>query len=114
MYFNFTNIDCFFSFLFLLFLNTNFINLFFNLCLEFTQEATYTMSQFGKFKLVDSKTGFEFHQTSRNGSNERTWECSKRRRQRCKGKAKTCKIGSKEMAYFYDTHNHEPIQNGKK
>lgn len=108
MYFNFKNSNCFSFFI----SNINFINnLFFNFGLEFTQEATYTMTIFGKFKLIDSKTGFEYHQTSRGGAKERTWECSKRRRMRCKGKARTCKIGSKEMAYFYDKHNHDPMQN---
>lgn len=31
-------------------------------------------------------------------------ECTQRRRIRCKAAAKTCKIGSKEMAQFYDAH----------
>lgn len=62
------------------------------------------MSLKGKMKLIHN--GFEFVK-QRDGSRGIThWVCAKCRRYHCRGKAKTCQIGQKQMVKFVDQHNH--------
>lgn len=69
----------------------------------FTEEAIFTMSNHGRFKLVhDDK---EYWKISKNNETS-YWICSKYAKTGCKAKARTRRFGQKEMVKFCNEHNH--------
>lgn len=73
---------------------------------EYKDEATFTMTRAGKFKLLQG--GYEFTKMKSNLQGHTIWKCSQKSRLRCKGKAKTQQIDGREMVKLYDIHNHQP------
>lgn len=78
---------------------------------DFTDEAVFTMTSRGRFKLVHN--GYEY--TERTGARyakrqeeTKSWRCIRNRRYYCKGKAITRQIGSKQMIHVYGEHDHPP------
>lgn len=71
---------------------------------DFHEEATFTMTSRGRFKLICDK--FEY---TKSHSNENTtfWRCVQARRNYCKAKAMTRQFGPKQMVKTYDEHNHD-------
>lgn len=74
---------------------------------DFKDEATFTMTSRGHFKLLHG--GFEF---IKNGINKRGdltyWHCSTKYKSHCKGKAQTRRIDTREMVRASGVHNHLP------
>lgn len=87
----------------------NYIDFIFQL--GFHDEATFAMTVRGNSKLLHE--GYEYTKsTVTNGFTN--WRCCRCRWEQCKGKAKTIKIGLKEMVKAYDLHNHDPENTGAK
>lgn len=74
---------------------------------KFNDEAVFTMSTRGRFKLVHN--GFEYFQ-GRVTKDVTYWRCKDRIHNRCKGKAITQNVGSKEVVKSYGIHNHGPLK----
>lgn len=72
---------------------------------DFTEEAEFTLSRAGQFKLTHQNHGFYKHSVKPNG--ETFWRCDKYRIRNCKVKAFTFKVGSKEMVKVFGSHMHE-------
>lgn len=70
------------------------------------EEAVFTTTQQGRLKLV--LNGFEYTKSMTSKSDITLWVCAKKRRTNCKGKAKTKRVESKQMAIAYDDHLHPP------
>lgn len=70
------------------------------------EEAVFTTTMKGRLKLV--LNGFEYIKTFTSNNDHTLWVCAKKRRTNCKGKAKTQRVGSKQMAIAYDDHLHPP------
>lgn len=81
---------------------TNLFSLFLNT--EFPEEATFTLSKKGHFKLINN--GFCYIKFMKS-KNLTRWRCSKYALE-CKAKAITKKINSIEMVKVYNPHNHGP------
>lgn len=72
--------------------------------LDFPEQATFTLSKKGHFKLMNN--GFCYLKFKKSKYLTR-WRCSKYASE-CKGKAVTKKINSIEMVKVYNPHNHGP------
>lgn len=70
---------------------------------DFNEEAVFTMSLRGRFKLLAH--GFEFFQSKRK-SGITYWRCAECNRLKCRGKAQSRQIGPKNMVKLYGEHNH--------
>lgn len=75
--------------------------------LDFKDVAIFTLSKKGNSKLIHN--GYMYVKLRRKEENDGArWECTERRNHQCKGKARTKKIGSKDMVQAYMFHNHPP------
>lgn len=72
--------------------------------------AVFTISQRGQFKLRHN--GFEYHK-QREGRDDVIWICEKRQL-KCRGKAKTYRVGSVEIVKAIVAHNHPSNQHDEK
>lgn len=70
---------------------------------DFKDEATFTISRMGHFKLAHD--GFTYLKLRKVNDSTR-WRCSRYHYSKCRGKAITQKINSVEMVKAYGTHNH--------
>lgn len=70
------------------------------------EEALFSTMIRGRLKLI--LNGFEYTQVPTSNSKNRLWVCAKKRRNNCKGNAKTQRVGTKQMALAYDDHLHPP------
>lgn len=90
--------------------NIDFFVLFCSFRSDYEDEATFTMSLRGNFKLMYK--GYEYIKRFDNLQGETNWRCCESRWEQCKGKAKTKQIGLKHMVTSYRSHNHssdEPV-----
>lgn len=74
------------------------------LLIDFNEEAIFTRTAKGNFKL--SHEGFQYTRHTTNKKDLTYWECVRKRRYNCRGRAQTRLIDGIEMAKFYGTHNH--------
>lgn len=82
-----------------------YIEVFFVSRLGFEDEANFTISQRGSLKLIHN--GYKYLKDSESNGIT-SWRCEKQRRQYCKGKAQTQKIGETQMVRTRFEHNHLP------
>lgn len=68
----------------------------------FSEVATFSITQLKTLKLVHQ--GYSY---IKSGKKDR-WQCSKTRREKCRGKAQTRLINSRQMIKVSGEHNHPP------
>lgn len=68
-------------------------------------EATFSMTSRGRFKLI--YRGFQYIQKYTKGSTS-MWRCIQERHGHCRGKAKLLQVGAKNVVDVYCGHNHPP------
>lgn len=71
----------------------------------FDEEAKYTLSTHGSCKLI--RNGYSYFKYRVN-KNDTFWRCNNKKNKGCKGKARTRRIGAKEMMKLCGMHNHLP------
>lgn len=85
-------------------LKINFISIF--LSTDCHNEATFAMTNRGRFKLRDTQ-GYEYiKKYSKNSST--MWRCIRERHGQCRGKAESYQVGIKHVVNVYCGHNHPP------
>lgn len=66
-------------------------------------EATFTLTKINTLKLIHKGFSYIKRPRTKNG-----WRCIKHSNGKCRGRAETREIGSRQMVEVFGVHNHPP------